>query len=54
MFERVSGTDSNRPILKKAIEESKNLNCTLLIASLDRLSRNSEFILRLRKEGVKF
>ena len=41
MFERESGTNSDRPILKKAIEETKKLKCTLLIASLDRLSRNA-------------
>ncbi|PQJ79398.1 recombinase family protein [Polaribacter porphyrae] len=49
-----SGKNNNRPNLLKAIEHCKNENATLLIARLDRLSRNAAFIFTLRDTGVKF
>ncbi|MFC6098365.1 recombinase family protein [Flavobacterium qiangtangense] len=49
-----SGKNNNRPNLIKAIEECKKQGATLLIAKLDRLSRNASFILTLRDSQVKF
>lgn len=49
-----SGKSNNRPNLLKAIEHSKNENATLLIAKLDRLSRNASFIFMLRDTNVSF
>ena len=49
-----SGKNNERKELKKAIEAAKNQNATLLIAKLDRLSRNASFIFQLRDTGVTF
>src|SRR5688500_18144672 len=49
-----SGKKNARPQLLKAIEACKNFGCTLLIAKLDRLSRNASFIFTLRDNDVKF
>ena len=53
-----SGKNSDRPELKKAIVRCKQTNSTLLIAKLDRLSRNVSFIFALRDElqsaGIDF
>jgi DNA invertase Pin-like site-specific DNA recombinase len=49
-----SGKKNNRPQLINAIEECKKQNATLLIAKLDRLSRNASFIFTLRDSQVKF
>jgi DNA invertase Pin-like site-specific DNA recombinase len=49
-----SGKKNTRPQLMKAIEACKKFNCTLLIAKLDRLSRNASFILTLRDNAIKF
>jgi len=49
-----SGKNNNRPNLLQAIEDCKNNNATLLIAKLDRLSRNAAFIFTLRDTHVKF
>lgn len=49
-----SGKKNNRPNLIKAIEECKKQGATLLIAKLDRLSRNASFILTLRDSKVDF
>ena len=49
-----SGKKSNRPELLKAIETAKLNNATLVIAKLDRLSRNAKFIFTLRDSGVQF
>ena len=49
-----SGKKNSRPQLAKAIEACKKFNCTLLIAKLDRLSRNASFILTLRDNNVRF
>ena len=49
-----SGTNDERPELLKAIEDAKNSGAILLIAKLDRLSRNAKFIFTLRDSGVKF
>ncbi len=49
-----SGKKNNRPNLLQAIEDCKSHNATLLIAKLDRLSRNAAFIFMLRDTHVKF
>ena len=49
-----SGKNSSRPELLKAIEMCKITGATLIIAKLDRLSRNAKFILTLKESNVKF
>ena len=49
-----SGKNNNRPELGKAIHLAKVTGATLVIAKLDRLSRNAAFLLALRDSGVKF
>jgi len=49
-----SGSKNNRPELLKAIIQAKKTGSTLLIAKLDRLSRNASFILDLQNSKVKF
>jgi DNA invertase Pin-like site-specific DNA recombinase len=53
-----SGANNHRPQLLKAIARCKTTGATLLIAKLDRLSRNTAFILLLKQEleqaGVGF
>lgn len=45
---------TNRPFLKRAIEECKQQNAVLLIATLDRLARNVAFIAALMESEVRF
>ncbi len=49
-----SGTKSHRVELQKALLEAKNTGATLVIARLDRLSRNASFTFSLMDSGVKF
>ena len=49
-----SGKKNNRPQLKAALAAAKQQGATLLIAKLDRLSRNAGFIFALRDSGVDF
>lgn len=49
-----SGKLNGRPQLTTAIALAKVTGATLLIAKLDRLSRNASFLLALRDSGVKF
>lgn len=49
-----SGKKANRPNLLLAIDKCLALDATLVIAKLDRLSRDVEFIARLMKTKVKF
>jgi len=49
-----SGKQDNRPELQKAINLTKEKNGTLVIAKLDRLSRNMTFISSLMDAKVKF
>jgi DNA invertase Pin-like site-specific DNA recombinase len=44
----------NRPALRKALEACKVYGATLVIAKLDRLSRNAHFLTGLHEAGVKF
>jgi DNA invertase Pin-like site-specific DNA recombinase len=49
-----SGKRSDRPELTKALAHSKATGATLVIAKLDRLSRNVAFISNLMESGVEF
>jgi DNA invertase Pin-like site-specific DNA recombinase len=54
-FEEVeSGANSKRPQLSAAVDFCRKTKATLLIAKLDRLSRNAAFLLNLRDSGVNF
>ena len=52
--EHESGKHDNRLELSKAIAECKRTNSTLIIAKLDRLSRNVAFVFSLKSSGVEF
>ena len=49
-----SGKRSDRPELTKALHLAKVTGAVLVIAKLDRLSRNAAFLLTLRDSGVRF
>lgn len=52
--EKESGKCDNRNELIKAIDYCKTIKATLIIAKLDRLSRNVSFIFALKDSGVNF
>ena len=47
-------TSDERPQLAAALEYAKKTKAVLVIAKLDRLARNAEFLLRLQNSGVDF
>ena len=49
-----SGKNNDRPQLTLALTECRRLKATLVVAKLDRLSRNAEFLLRLQNGNVDF
>ncbi len=49
-----SGKRDSREQLQAAIQHAKSIGATLVIAKLDRLSRNAGFIFALRDSGVDF
>ena len=49
-----SGKRNSRPQLAAALNRSKVLGAKLVVAKLDRLSRDAEFTLRVRNSGVDF
>lgn len=49
-----SGKRNDRPQLRAALHYAKLTGATLIIAKLDRLSRNAAFLLTLRESGVRF
>ena len=54
-LERESGKDdSNRPELKKALDYCYDNSATLVVAKLDRLSRDLEFIGWIQKTDIEF
>ena len=54
-FEEVeSGANNQRPQLAAALKLAKSKKAVLIIAKLDRLSRNAAFLLQLQDSGVDF
>lgn len=49
-----SGSKDNRPELQKALRKCRLTGATLLIAKLDRLSRNRRFLMDLQDSSIKF
>src|SRR6476661_2546285 len=49
-----SGKDSARPKLAAALAHAKAIKARLVVAKMDRLSRNVAFIAALMESGVKF
>jgi DNA invertase Pin-like site-specific DNA recombinase len=49
-----SGANDERPKLAEALARCRIHNATLVIAKLDRLSRDAHFLLGLQKAGVRF
>jgi DNA invertase Pin-like site-specific DNA recombinase len=49
-----SGKHDARPALRAALAEAKAKDATVIIAKLDRLSRNASFIMALKDSGVRF
>ena len=49
-----SGSNDQRPELEKALKTCRAHKATLVIAKLDRLSRDAAFLLNLQKAGVRF
>ena len=49
-----SGKRNERPELLKALKQCKLTGATLVVAKLDRLSRNAAFLMTMRDSGVQF
>lgn len=52
--EHESGEKNARPELLRALDECTRTGATLIVAKLDRLGRDVEFLFRLKKGDVKF
>jgi DNA invertase Pin-like site-specific DNA recombinase len=53
MVEVESGTNCDRPVLRKALDRCRVMGATLLIAKLDRLARNRAFFDQIMRSGVR-
>lgn len=49
-----SGKNNSRPMLTEAIELCHAIGATLIVAKIDRLTRNAAFLLSLKDAGVEF
>jgi DNA invertase Pin-like site-specific DNA recombinase len=49
-----TGKKNDRKILNAAMSKAKELGCTLVVAKLDRLSRNASFLMDLHASGIDF
>jgi len=49
-----TGKSANRPQLNKALDCCKTNNATLVVAKIDRLSRNLHFVTSLQNAGIDF
>lgn len=49
-----SGKKNNRKVLAAAMQKAKELGCTLVVAKLDRLSRDAAFLMNLHTNKVNF
>lgn len=49
-----SGNKNARPELEKALKQCRLTGATLVVAKLDRLSRNAAFLMTLRDSGIQF
>lgn len=52
--EKESGKNDDRPALAEALDMCRKHDAVLLIAKLDRLSRNVKFLFTLKDSGIKF
>lgn len=52
--EQESGAHNDRPELNKALLMCKKTGAHLLVAKIDRLSRNQAFLVNLRESGINF
>lgn len=52
--EAMSGTKADRPKLQEALELCKLSDAVLVVAKIDRLTRDLHFLTKLQKEGVRF